>query len=66
MAIARADDWVVKWAEALGIEPSETRRIIIDAEAGSALRVYVEKLGTTKMYDIEIPDLSETEIHILE
>ncbi len=55
MATILAKDFIEKWAEALDVEPTETRRIVIVAEACCALQVYVEKYGTDRMLSIDVP-----------
>jgi hypothetical protein len=57
--------FVQKWAEALGVEPNETARIVIDARPGEVLRVYVEKFGTERMLHIDPPDPQSVTVEVL-
>lgn len=58
-------DFVQKWAEALGVDPGETSRIVIDAKADSVLTIYVEKFGTERMLSIEVPDPGSVKLEVL-
>jgi len=56
-------DWFVK-SGLIGPDQA-ARRVVIDAETGSAVRVYVELFGTTKMLDVEPPQLSPAQVTII-
>ena len=43
------------WVEKLGVPTKETRRIVIDAEVGHALKVYVELYGDRAAFQGEPP-----------
>lgn len=53
--LALADEFVQVWASALGVDPSETRRVVIDASVGAVVKVYVEKYGTEAVLQIAPP-----------
>lgn len=57
--------FVQQWAEALGLDPSECRRVVIDAEVDNVVRVYVEKYGTTRLLDVQPPDPSSVHVTVL-
>ena len=44
-----------EWAEALGIDLSQTRRIVIDIPCHDVVRVYVEQFGTERLLKITPP-----------
>lgn len=61
----RSDEFVMKWAEALGLDPLDehyVRRLVIDAEAGQPLRIYVERYGTDRLLEIVPPSPASVEI----
>ena len=58
-----ADKFVMQWAHALGVDPGECRRIVIDAEVGNVLRIHVEKLGDERMLDVRPPSRHAAEVH---
>lgn len=60
--IVTGDEFVQKWAAALGEDPAECRRIVIDAQAGHVLIVHVEKLGTERMLEVDPPDPSSVDV----
>ena len=65
MAIKIAStEWLIHLCEQLEIEPSNVRRIIIDAKVNSAVIIYVEQYGTDKLFDLRPPDVSAAEIRI--
>jgi hypothetical protein len=47
---------------AVGVPIGHARRIIIDATVGQALRVYVEFIGDTRMFDLELPTVAIEDI----
>jgi hypothetical protein len=51
--------------EAVGLNPSEVRRIIIDMDANSAMMISVEMYGTDRFYNIVVPSSLEAKIQIL-
>ncbi len=57
-------EFAMKWAEAPGIDPNETRRVIIDADVSGVLVIYVEKIGTKRMLKIEPPDPGSVQITV--
>jgi len=59
-----ANQFATACVEALGINPNEVRRIIIDMNASSAMVVYVEMYGTDRFYNITpvIPESAKIEI----
>lgn len=58
--------FVQQWAEALGIDPSECRRVVIDASVNNVLLVYVEKIGTTRLLDIQPPNPGSVQLTVLD
>lgn len=58
--------FVQKWAEALGLDPEECRRVVIDAKVSDVLVIYVEKLGTERMLQIEPPDPTSVNLTIID
>lgn len=59
-----ADELVKSWAEALGVDiPGDhVRRIVIDAEHGCPVMIYVERYGDERLLEIEPPSPAEVEI----
>lgn len=64
MRRALARDFILKWAEALNIDPMECSRIVIDAKAQDVLRVYVSKFGSEKLLNVEPPAATEVQVTI--
>lgn len=60
-----ADDFVIKWATALGIDADRVRRVVIDAEAGNAIMVYVEQYGTDELLHLDVPNPTSMDIKIV-
>jgi hypothetical protein len=60
-----ADKFVKQWAEALCLDPlgeHKVRRLVIDAEVGNAVQIYVERCGTDRLLEIVPPGRAEVEI----
>ena len=47
--------------KAVGVDASRVRRIVIDAEVGNAIKVYIDMFGTDELLTV---DFSTTEIKI--
>ena len=60
-------DALIDWFVESGlISPDQSaRRVVIDAETGNAVRVYVELFGTRKMLDVKPPKLSPAQVTII-
>lgn len=41
----------IEWLEAAGVIPNKTRRVIIDAQVGDVVMLYVEMYASNKMLD---------------
>ena len=68
MAVARiTGDGLLKWFEECGlISPEQrARRVVIDAEAGKAVQVYVELFGTHDMLNVKAPEFSPAQITVM-
>ncbi len=57
MKLDFADRWIMRVAGAIGVDPSECSRIVIDAQVGQLVRVYVEKYTSAGSIDIASPSL---------
>jgi len=60
-------DGLLKWFKECGLISSEqrARRVVIDAETGEAVRVYVELYGTTEMLNVKPPEFSPAQVTIV-
>jgi hypothetical protein len=45
-------------APALGVETAKVRRIVLDAEVGHVLKVYIEGFGDTRLLSITFPPIN--------
>ena len=63
--VISGNEFMVKWAEALGLPPT-TRRVVIDADVNKALIVYVSCYGTEDLLTIEPPSADEVRIIVSE
>jgi len=61
-----SNQFAVQWAEALGIDPMEVSRVVIDAQVGSVLKVYVEKFGTDRLLQVKPPDPSSVDVRVID
>lgn len=53
-------DWLIK----IGVDPSTSRRVVIDIPHDGAVMIYVERFGDTRMLEIEPPSKLTTAIKI--
>lgn len=49
-------DWARQVCKALSLDPLKVRRIVIDAQVGEVLSVYIEAWGDDRLIDIQLPD----------
>lgn len=47
--------WVSQMCEALGLDSAKVRRLVIDAEVGQLVKVYVECWGRSAMLEVNPP-----------
>ena len=60
---AKLDEMV----KALGLDPKNVRRLVIDFQVGNVAKVYVEQYATTQFLEIISPtDILDMEINILD
>lgn len=59
-----ANDYGTAVCKALGVEPKNVRRVVVDATAGEALRVYIDYFGGPELLDIQLPT-SEVEVKVI-
>ena len=57
------DEWMGRLAESLGLDPGDVSRIVVDAQAGELVRVYVEKYARERSLLVELP--SEPDVNIM-
>lgn len=57
-----SERWALQVCAALGIDGARVRRIVIDAEARQALKVYVEYFGDNRLLDVRPPSPAEVQI----
>ena len=58
-------DALIDWFRECGFPVENASRIVIDAQTGEVLKVYVEMFGTTAMLDMKPPDFSRAQITIV-
>lgn len=63
--ILSADRWIQQIVAALGFDPNECRRIVIDATAGKVVTIYVEKYGSEALLDLAPPDVAGLNISVV-
>lgn len=56
------DLWVKQMIQALGLDGAKVRRLVIDAEVGQTIKVYVECWGPSTMLEVEPPARGAVEI----
>ncbi len=62
--VITSEQFVMKWADALGIEIAKCNRVVIDCKAGDAMRIYVSYFGTDALLDVEPPEPEAVKITI--
>jgi len=63
--IVRAEEYAIKVCEALGVDHTRVRRVVIDAKAGEALQIYVQFFGSSEILDIDLPFTPENPVEIV-
>ena len=65
--LIKSDAFVTQWAEAMGIDIAEDKitRVVIDAQVGEVLKVYLSRWGTDRLLDVTPPDASGVEVTVL-
>ena len=63
--ITGRDKRVAEWLEKIGIDPKMTRRVVIDISANSAVYIYIEQYGDSRIFEIEPPPELTTAIHLV-
>ena len=58
------NEWIQLVLEKLGIDPSNVRRVVIDAQIGQELIFYIEHYGTNALLEVRPPEAKEVEIII--
>ena len=58
-----SDEYGKAICKALGIESKKVRRVVVDAQVGEALKVYVEMFGGPELVKVSLPT-SDVEIKI--
>ena len=58
------NEWIRLVLEKLGIDTSNVRRVVIDAQIGHALMFYIEHFGTNALLEVRPPEAKEVEIII--
>jgi hypothetical protein len=56
------EEWGRSLAEALGIDPDKTSRIVIDVRPREPIKVYVEKIATERLLNLSPPSIEWCEI----
>ena len=56
------NEWIRLVLEKLGVDPSNVRRVVIDAQVGHALMFYIEHFGTNELLEVRPPEAKEVEI----
>ena len=57
-------DKFIDWIRSIGIDPTNTNRVIVDAKAGYPIKIYVEMYGDEPMVKADLPDELKTGIII--
>lgn len=66
-AAMHATEFIIALADAGIIGNKEVHRVIIDAQCGEVVRIYVEHFGTEKLLEIIMPfNFENAEVTILE
>jgi len=67
MAAVITSDGLLKWFKECGLISSEqrARRVVIDAETGNAVKVYVELYGTAELLNVKLPEFAPTQITVV-
>lgn len=55
----------IAWLERDGIIPDSTRRVVIDAEFGKVVTMYVEQFGSASLVDVHPPAELRTAVSIV-
>lgn len=63
--VVRAEEYAIKVCEALGVDHTQVRRVVIDAKAGEALQIYVQFFGAAEILDIDLPFTPENPVEIV-
>ena len=56
------NEWISLVLEKLGIDPSNVRRVVIDAQVGHVVIFYIEHFGTSALLEVRPPEAKEVEI----
>ena len=56
----RGDEWIRLVLEKFGIDPSNVRRVVIDAQVGHVLMFYIEHFGTSALLEVRPPEAWES------
>ncbi len=64
--IITSEQFAMKLCQALDIDFTKARRLIVDCQAGEPVQVYVEMFGNEKMLDVDLPTREEISLHIVE
>ena len=63
--ITGRDKRVANWLEKIGIDPKTARRVVVDISADSAVYIYIERYGDSKMFEVEPPPELTTAIKLV-
>ena len=58
----KGNEWIRLVLEKLGIDSSDVRRVVIDAQVGHPLIFFIEHYGISALLDVRPPEANEVEI----
>lgn len=61
-AVIKGDKWVTEFLNAIGMGDIPVRRIIVDAEVGHPVKIYVEQWGDERMFNVRPPGADEATV----
>ena len=63
--IINSDKWMQQVLRAMGIDPTHVGRVVVDAQAGELLQVYVQYYGGPEMLDVQPPSAEFAQVAII-
>ena len=63
--ITGRDKRVAEWLEKIGIDPKNTRRVVIDIPCDGPIWIYIEQFGDSAMFEVEPPPELTTAIKVV-
>lgn len=64
--LIRSDPWITQLISAIGLDGARVRRVVLDAEVGQSIKVYVECFGDERLLTIGTPPREAVQIHMTE